>query len=771
MRYNISTLGIKKIILITVMISSVFMSWYANTEDTSIIDELNKNATQPFQFNLKSFNSCDDFEDVMWSYIKDYWKNNKNNYRHSDGISILGDIRVENNIGFVADEAPLASPQSKSITNSEEIDFSKTNTQVAGVDESDIIKTDGIYIYYYNSKDKYVYIIDTVDKEVVKRIKIPQNFYSPVIYIDDNRLTIVSSGYTHQNSSSYWINRNSKTYTIVFDTTDIEKPKLLKLYISDGDLKQSRRIGDYLYIISNNYFNIPYWNFKHEDDIDLEISKILPKKLDISKSSDLSDQNLKIKGKQYPYNIKAGNVAKCSDIEYILPDEQTIQKLGFNPSYNIISVINTRDTSDEVTTKIIAGSNSEIYMSLDNLYMTSAMYTPVQYSCPLNARCSSIFFAPQSTNTLIHKLNIDKDQLSYQDSSLIPGSPLTQYSMDEKDEYFRIITSQGWWEDSQTDLYILDKNLNLTSSLKGLGKWEQFQSSRFIGDKLFLVTFEQIDPLYAIDLVDQENPHILGELKIPGFSSYLHPYDSNHLIGLGFDTTLNQWWGTTRNGLKLDLYEINYNKKCGDEGLTEDEKAKCDSGDYKGIIVKQKFTQNFGESNSSSEATHNPRLFIWDSHRNILLLPATLYSNYPGEQYRYDDYFNGMLAIEIDKETGIEEKYRLTHVEYWDIESQRLTECEKYNNDTQPVCNELIGWWKSCTNPGNNYVPKYCFVDAKIGEYIASKSWQYRNSFIKRALWVQDQVYTLSDNKVAINNFSTWADIWEIFLWEQRVGD
>ncbi len=760
-------INMKKIIsTISILATIMIFPSYANTEDTSIIDELSKTNNEELQFTLKSFNSCENFEDVMWNYIKDYWKNNKNNY-YRGGIEILpvSNFAVEELADDAVESAQLKT--TSSTTSWASADFSETNTQVKWVDESDIIKTDGTHIYYYNAKDKYVYIIDAADKEIVKKIKIPKNFYSPVMYIDTNRLTIVSSGYTNGSYNGYWINRNAKTYTIVFDTTNIEKPKLLKLYVADGNLQKSRKIGNYVYVISNNYFNVPYYNFKNEEDIDVEISKILPKKLDISQTSKSSEQNLKIKGKNYPYNVKAGNVAKCSDIEYILPDEDTIEKVWFNPSYNIISVIDTLNTNEEVTTKVIAGSNSEIYMSTDNLYMTSSIYTSGQYSCPFNARCITPFFSAGTSNTLIHKLNIDKNNLSYQDSNIIPGSPLTQYSMDETDGYFRIITSLGWWEDAQTDLYILDKNLDLASSLTGLGKWERFQSSRFMWDKLYLVTFEQIDPFFAIDLSNQEKPEVLGELKIPGFSTYLHPYDDNHIIGLGFDTTVNKWWGTTRNWLKLDLYEINYDKKCGDAGLSADEVAKCDSGDYKWIIVKQKFTKTFGESNSYSEATNNPRMFMWNTNEETLLLPATLYSTYPGEQYRYDDYFNGMLAININKNSGIKEKYRLTHIDYSDMESQRLKECEQYSTQSEPVCKELIGWGESCTTPNNRYVPQYCYADAKVGEYIASKSWQYRNNFIKRALWIGDNVYTLSDNKAGINSLNTGTQLWEVLLWDQ----
>ena len=164
--------------------------------------------------------------------------------------------------------------------------------------------------------------------------------------------------------------------------------------------------------------------------------------------------------------------------------------------------------------------------------------------------------------------------------------------MDEKDGKFRIITSQ-WSPDRSTNLHILDENLGKYASLTGLGKDENFQSSRFIGDKLFLVTFQQIDPLFVIDLSRPQNPKVLGELKIPGYSTYLHPYDENHLIGLGYDTKTNQWGGTQNSGIKLDLYQINYDKKCGDTNLTADEKKGCDEGNYKGIIVKQAFTKTW----------------------------------------------------------------------------------------------------------------------------------------------------------------------------------
>jgi uncharacterized secreted protein with C-terminal beta-propeller domain len=147
-------------------------------------------------------------------------------------------------------------------------------------------------------------------------------------------------------------------------------------------------------------------------------------------------------------------------------------------------------------------------MSNDNLYMTEGIWQANNFSCPPNARCAMPFFWGGSQNTLIHKLNVSQSSVKYQDSALVPGAPLNQYSMDEYRGNFRIITS-AWSPERSTGLYVLDENLDRLSSLTELAPGETFQSSRFIGDKLFLVTFEQIDPLFAIDLSDEMNPKVL----------------------------------------------------------------------------------------------------------------------------------------------------------------------------------------------------------------------------------------------------------------------
>jgi len=210
--------------------------------DTSIIDELEKEEIKEldFDFNLKSFESCESLENVMGKYIKGYWENNKDKWKYP--MYRMLDTPMES-VDFAMDERVTVS-ESSSLPKTWwwTGDFSETNVQVGWVDESDIVKTDWKYIYYYNESDKHVYIVESEDLKLVKKIKLPSNFYSPVLYIWKDRLTIIASGYSNTNYSKwgYWINRNSKTYTIVFDTTNIKNPVLSKLYVADWDLRKSR---------------------------------------------------------------------------------------------------------------------------------------------------------------------------------------------------------------------------------------------------------------------------------------------------------------------------------------------------------------------------------------------------------------------------------------------------------------------------------------------------------------------------------------------------
>lgn len=746
---------------------------YAAVEDTQVIDKLNDTNTTnlQFDFKLKKFESCEDMSNVLTNYMKKYYNQRPIYYRWGwldDVLWTTTDAVMEKSA--VTTETLTAS--------SNAWDYSKTNTQVAWVDESEIVKTDWKYIYYavdsydYNKNvsNKVIYIVknDNGKMNLVKKVRLPEHFNSIELYVQEWKLIVLANGYPVQAfQKQFWGGwMDAKTYIIVFDTTDIEKLTLLKLYMTEWAYTQSRLIKDNLYLIWSKYFDYYtlYSWVQNVDDLKVNPNDVISNELDLTYTTDAEKQNLNLKWKDLPYEVSSWESVNCSDVEYLLPDDSTVEKYSFNPSFNIVSIVNLADLKAPIKNKVVFWDIREIHMSLDSLYMTSYLYTNYDFRCGPGFMCPMMWY-PRGENTLIHKFDIqDNADLAYKDSAIVSGNPLNQYSMDEYNSDFRIITS-SWYPERWTNLFVLDKDLKKVSALTWLAKDETFQSSRFIKDKLFLVTFKQIDPLFVIDLKDNANPKILWELKIPGYSTYLHPYDENHLIGLGYDTKTNQWGWTQNAWIKVDLYEINYDKKCGDTNLTIDEQKLCSDWTYKWIIVKQQHTLTIWDVWSYSEALNNPRMFVWNDTKKLLFLPANIYGSYDETTYKYKDFYSGLFVINIDKDKWIKELYRTTHIDDSMFEEARKKECDTYISQikTGSTCTKLIDGTTYCP-PQNTYIPEYCYEWASISDYVAQQSWKYSNYFIKRALYIWDNFYSISDSKIKSNNISTFANVWTVEL-------
>ena len=757
----------KSVILVLLLFISFGIS-FGQVDDDSLIEELKKEDTEEIlseSLKFKTFTTCDNLETTL----KDFYENYKHKYQNyykwlpmpirrgfwtldavKSTIKSTNEAEVESDISL--QDAWWASS-----------DFSKTNEQVVWVNESEIVKTDWEYIYYmsdYYDKNpinknyqerqkKNVFVIKADTMQIVKKIKLPKHFFWTKLYLQGDRLVIIASWRPEGDFQRQFWNDNTKTYTIVYDVEKPEKAKLVKVFLTEWRFSKSRLIGNKLYVISNKDVYRVFYNLEKKGDITAE--EIVPKWLEIFATTDESRKNVKLSWEKKDYNVTSWYVSKCDSIEYILPENDT--NIWY-PQFNMISIIDIEDVEKKSNTKLIFWTLNEMYMSLDNLYITNNVYKTKPFRCGFNMRCISPFFYGWTNHTLIHKLNIDWSKLNYQTSILVKWSPLTQYSMDEYNSDFRILTStRRWnskWEEAHTDLYVLDKNLELKSSLQNLGEWEDFKSSRYIRDKLFLVTFEQIDPLFVIDLADSKNPKILWELKMPGYSTYLHPYDENHLIWIWYDTKENERWRVTNNWVKIDLYEIDYNRK---------PESKDNSWD---IYVAQKYTKTFWEYWSSSEALKNPRMFMWHENKKDLFLPMSLKVNDSINMndsiniYRAIDFFQGLVSINIDASKWISENYKITHLDTISLEAERKKECSKYTNQGEKICKELINWELYCSKKTYKYVPNYCYSGSPIWEYLASKSWNYSNDFVKRAIWIWDDIYTISDKKVIKSDIDSW---------------
>ncbi|MBT8173505.1 MAG: beta-propeller domain-containing protein, partial [Nitrosopumilus sp.] len=251
--------------------------------------------------------------------------------------------------------------------------------------------------------------------------------------------------------------------------------------------------------------------------------------------------------------------------------------------------------------------------------------------------------------TIIHKVSINEDKIEYVAKGSVPGRLLNQFSMDQSGDRFRVATTTEYYIQHQgtirsNSVYVLDENLNTVGGLEDIAPDESIFSSRFIGERLYLVTFQQIDPFFVIDL-STDTPKILGELKIPGFSNYLHPYDEEHIIGIGRDTKELDNNRVQQLGIKIALFNVK---------------------DVKNPIVADDIV--IGDSSTHSEALFNHKAFFFDKTRGILSIPVNGDAkslNESSSKMFAPEYnrWSGFYVFEIDSLNGINTKGTITHSE------------------------------------------------------------------------------------------------------------
>lgn len=511
---------------------------FGQIDDIQVIE---KEQAPISDITLKRFASCDAMEDVLVKYFRESMLNQ---------ITMYGNGYKKESPIMVDDAVSATPPVAEGLGGGGEGGgFSQTNVQIAGIDESEVVKTDGQYIYYASNQpatDGYQYVTITRatpanSLQLVKRIKLPTNYNDIQLYIADNTLTILANKWNQYYSrfpSIVSLGNGSSTVVVVYDIANPENPKLTRFYTVDGNLAQSRRDGDFLYILSQNYISMNIWGpagVYAREDVDaylnnsFDVAKILPNTVDIRVSADQS--GITVGGKKLPYTLSRGNV-RCNEVEYFLPEKPE------NTSFLTLSIIPLKG-NNEVTRKVIYGDASQFFMSQNSFYIVSNYWKQGgNFPCPLGARCLMPVFRSEQ-NSLIHRFSTKNGQAKYMYSVLTPGMPLSQYAMNERDGVL-FTANQKDWTTNGVDIFAIDSTGKLLSKLENVGEKERFQAARYIGDRLYLVTFQQVDPLFVINTANPKSMKILGELVMPGYSTYLHPYDANHLIGIGYDTKQNQ---------------------------------------------------------------------------------------------------------------------------------------------------------------------------------------------------------------------------------------
>ena len=407
--------------------------------------------------------------------------------------------------GARTDSSSSSSDSATASARAVDTSFSDTNVRTEGVGEADIVKTDGSYLYTLKANSQEISIVDirSDQMKVVSSISLNENFQASEFYLSDQKLFVLGNMQNTQvDSDSKTLYRGSCTRIQTYDLADINNPKSIGTVDQSGYYRTSRFKDGYLYVFSDYY-----------------IYDTITKK-------------------DYPSYVPlvGDNLLKQSDI--YLPTNHAADQ------YLVVSSVSASSPDKAADQKAVMSENGEVYVSENNIYIYE--YT--------NSSILADNLAAKN-QTILRKLSYNKGKLSGSAQGKVKGYLNDSFSIDEYDNTLRLVTTvtHNVGSSSQSNsVYVLDADLKTIGKIEDLAKNEQVYSARFLGDTGYFVTYEQTDPLFSVDFSDPENPKILGKLKIPGFSEYLHFYSDNLLLGIGMDTDEN---GIT-NGVKISMFDI-----------------------------------------------------------------------------------------------------------------------------------------------------------------------------------------------------------------------
>ena len=415
-----------------------------------------------------------------------------------DQVMLLEESAVSDTASSSADTGAVSSST----------DYSQTNVREAGVDEGDVVKTDGKYLYILKS-DSSVKIVDiqSSEMELVSTVTLDQlNESIEEIYLEDNQLILVTSGYDssmeEQESDVYTVDRYTYAAVSVYDISDREHPQQTGRMTQEGTYRQSRKNGNYFYLLT-------------------QYSPSIGESVDDSDVMPLVNEE----------KVTVNNIYLPSDLN--------------QPDYLVVSGTDLSDLQKPVSTKAIVSGASDFYMSTDSLYIC----------------CQNWEHGKSSTQIL--KFSCADGEITASNMAELPGYLNDTFSLDEYDGYLRVLTTEDGNGESN-NLFVLDEDMNTISTIRDIASGETIRSARFVGDMGYFVTFRQTDPLFCVDLSEPESPEILSELKISGFSSYLHMYGENRLLGIGYEADEDTG---SQTGVKLSMFDIS-----DPENVTEENK-------------------------------------------------------------------------------------------------------------------------------------------------------------------------------------------------------
>jgi hypothetical protein len=545
-----------------------------------------------------------------------------------------------------AAQAPAAMPH----------DYTTTNTQVAGVDEADFVKNDGNHIFVLSGNKLYA-SLSWPATNLSLQGKLPIEGYPQEMFLADNSQVVVFSsiwqalplskadGVSCRGLDCGYYYANSVKITVV-DATDLGALKVAAEYYLPGTYNNSRRIGDSVRVVMSDDLNFPpavqWWP---SGDLGQGCTgwgapcQPQDKAKRDAAFADLIKANEKlIRDTTLAQWIPAGRLVKDGKTTLLPPDCSAFSKVNAPVRMGQLSIatLNLKNPGTIGRTNVLA-ETGEVYASSKNLYVATRHW----WWWP----------APgQKDVTYVHKFDItDPNQAKYVASGTAPGSIIDQFSMDENDQgYFRIATTltnrvpdtdhpDNWFGKVETSnqLSVLGENsgvLEVVGQSEELAKGERLQSSRFVGDKGFVVTYQQTDPLFTFDLRDPAHPVKVGELTVPGFSSYIQPLDANHLITIGtfIPPDMPNWQGRR---IQLAMYDVTDLKN-----------------------PQQTHTITLGDAYAYSEAQWEHKAFNYFAAKQLLAVPFSDWNSGGTNGDYWSSFVSDLRVFSVDINTGFQLK-------------------------------------------------------------------------------------------------------------------
>jgi inhibitor of cysteine peptidase len=600
-------------------------------------------------------------------------------------------------------------------------EYSQTNVQVAGVDEADIVKNDGEYIYTVAQSSVVIaraYPAESM--EIVSTITFDDGKYGDGgeyiagLFVEEDRLIVITNQYGYYGGvrpleatadavvsseariASDYVPSTPKVMVYVYDISDRTSPMRLEQFGITGSYVTARMIRGTIYVIATQWVDIsapalPVFSSSETEQKVRATDVYYPI---VSGQSFTFTSVLAVDTREFTYSGDT-YLTDYSSTTYV---SENVMYLTHRKNYDWremqIQLVRETflkvfpgDIAVQIEPLLSSSSDDMHYINQQKIQTIFEDYfnrlsatEKVQLQEQIQTATNDFYvrWAKEREKTVIHRIRLDGLDLQYDGSGEVSGYLLNQFSMDQYGSYLRVATTTGQWWGEQTaslnHLFILDEEFSVVGSVEDLAKGERIYSARFVGDTAYMVTFRQTDPLYVIDVSEPTNPRVLGYLKVPGFSNYLHPIKEGLLLGIGHEAT-----ETGRaQGVKISLFDVS--------DFTQPKELST-------YVVQSTW--------SYSEAEYEHKAVLFDDVRDLLVIPMTYYE--PVNDNQYGKYWQGAFAFTVT-DSSVNLRGKISHDEKVDAATLKA-----------------YPWWQT-------------------------------QSYVRRALFMDDVLYTVSDKRIYAND-------------------